>query len=750
MPQGESFVRQIQVGHRYFMEKFGVKPMTAINFDAFGHSAGMPQIVSKCGQDSYMLVRPGDDPIPARQFVWEGLDGSRVKVFASPHGYNSPLGSAADAIRVRAKAAAEYEDTVCVLWGVGNHGGGPSGKDLADIEALKKELGDDLTVIHSTPEQFFAKINPDVVHKGALRIAMPGCYTSMVQIKQKHAELENALYMTEKLCSAAARRGLIAYPEAELDAATEDLLNAEFHDVLPGSSIRAGENNGLMLLDHGLLTLNRLRARAYFALTAAQPRAKDREFPFLVFNPQPYVWDTEIVCEMMLADQNWSEDIVSKLRVYDEDGNEIPSQVVKEESNLPLDWRKRFVFRAPLKPLDITRFSVYIDYEPKQEKQPLAKGQDIVFDCDVKDESGTLIHKHVEIDGQSGLLRTFALNGKNMIAEGTYLGQRGACVPVMYDDNPDPWGMGGFQLAGMGRDPRAFTLYETGDTGVIADGPFVGMAPIGVTEDGCIHTTVECFMKCGNTKARVAYTIYKTNPAIDVNVDIFMQDADKMIKLALPLSAVGDVIGQSVFGTEELYRNGRENVAQRFVGVRDSAGGGVITLFNRGTYGSSYENGVLSMSLLRGASYCAHPIGERAVIPTDKFVKKIDMGERNFSFRLAYAEEAALERLASEFNVPPYACNVFPAEDGLEGAVRVTVDAPAPTLSDKNITLVTMKRQAGTADTYLLRLLNNRSESHMCTLTVGDASLDLEFSKYEVKTVKLHNGSLAECVMLEI
>ncbi|MGM9625065.1 MAG: alpha-mannosidase, partial [Eubacteriales bacterium] len=196
MPQGESFVRQIQVGHRYFMEKFGVNPTTAINFDAFGHSSGLPQIVKKCGQDSYILVRPGDDPIPARSFVWEGVDGSRIKVFASPHGYNSPLGGAADAIRSRARAL--EGDVVCILWGVGNHGGGPSRKDLADIDALKRELCDEMTILHSTPEHYFARVNPEAVHKGALRIAMPGCYTSMVQVKQKHAELENALYMTEK------------------------------------------------------------------------------------------------------------------------------------------------------------------------------------------------------------------------------------------------------------------------------------------------------------------------------------------------------------------------------------------------------------------------------------------------------------------------------------------------------------------------------------------------------------------------
>lgn len=56
MPSGESFVRQILVGQKYFEEKFGIKPTTAINFDPFGHTRGLVQIMRKCGQDSYMVA----------------------------------------------------------------------------------------------------------------------------------------------------------------------------------------------------------------------------------------------------------------------------------------------------------------------------------------------------------------------------------------------------------------------------------------------------------------------------------------------------------------------------------------------------------------------------------------------------------------------------------------------------------------------------------------------------------------------
>ena len=128
------------------------------------------------------------------------------------------------------------------------------------------------------------------------------------------------------------------------------------------------------------------------------------------------------------------------------------------------------------------------------------------------------------------------------------------------------------------------------------------------------------------------------------------------------------------------------------------------------------------------------------MIPNDKFVKKIDMGERDFFFRLDRAKESTLERLAWEFNVPPYACNVFPAESGLS---EETPAAPIiPTLSDVDIVLITRKKQHG-EDAYLLRLLNNCAEEKDCTVSMGAESVTLHFGKYEVKTVR-YDGTLTE------
>ena len=710
MPQGESFIRQIQVGHRYFMDKFGENPTTAINFDAFGHTRGLVQIIKKCGQDSLILCRPGDDPTPAIQFLWEGFDGNRIKVNAGGQGYNSPLGGAADAIR--AKANGQPEDIVCALWGVGNHGGGPSRKDLADIDKMIADGS--MTILHSTPETFFARIDPKIVHAKSLRTSMPGCYTTMSRIKQKHAELENNLWMTEKLCSAAALRGLIDYPEAELNDVVEDLLNAQFHDILPGSSVRAGENNGLTIMEHGLFILNRLRARAYFSLCSAEPKAKEGEYPILVFNPNPYEWETEITCELMLADQNWSDTMAYIPRVVDADGNPVSAQITKEESNLNLDWRKRIVFRAPLKPLTVTRYSIYMDLMPKPEKAIFHADGDIVIDLPD-------IDKHIEIDGTTGLLRSYRFNGKEYLSAGAFL-------PYFYDDNPDPWGMGGFQLHGMGRNPKPFTLMTN------PDGPFAGMKPIQIIDDGELYTAVECFFSCENTRIRVEYDIYKKNGAVDVTVDAFLNDANRMLKLAVPVSLTGDYIGQTAFGTEELYKDGRECVAQRYVAVRDNdPNNPCLALFNCGTYGSSYVEGTVMMSLVRGATYCAHPIGDRPIIPTDRYVKKIDMGERTFKFRLTTAKEETLDRLAGEFNMPPYACNIFPWESCGSSKEFVL------TLSDNDVTLVTLKKR-DRADSYLLRLYNGCKEGKTASVKLNQAEITLNFGKYEVKTVEYNRN----------
>jgi len=721
MPQGESIVRQIQVGHRYFREKFGVEPTTAINFDPFGHSRGLVQVIKKCGQDSYIICRGGTDPLPSNEFWWEGFDGSQIKVKILPD-YRSALGRAVS--RIKEKIDPQKGDIALALWGVGNHGGGPSRKDLQDITKFIAES--DMKIIHSTPEKYFSVFNPTDVHDKSLRLSMPGYYTSQARIKQKHAELENKLYATEKICTVAAVKGLIKYPEREIDDATEDLLNSEFHDIIPGSSIRPGEENGIRLLEHGLLTLNRAYSRAYFALTSEEAASDEGEYPILIFNPHPYELTTDIVCEFTAAEQNWREDVEYKFTVKDENGNNLPMQMLKEESNINIDWQKRIAFRASLKPLALTRCSIYSEVIPKPEKIPFATEGDIVIDIPE-------ISKKVVIDRKTGLMTSYCINDKEYIAEG------GAFSPVMCDDNPDPWRSDNCSDGELGKNPVPFTLMG------IPDGPFNPGASVRITEDGEVFTSVEAFFICAATRARVEYIIYKNDPAVDVKVDIFMNNADKMVRLALPLTLYGEYIGQTVFGTEPLYKDGRECVAQRFTALCDENGEKCAVLLNRGTYGSSFKDGVLSMTLVRGAAYSALPIGERPIVPIDKYVKRIDMGERNFEFRFTVADMKSLDRLAQEFNQRPYACNVFPVESGIKANVEFSLE-----YSDKDIILSALKKKAGSDNEYVIRLYNGSDCSKNVVFSFGDDNVELTFGKFEVKTLVYSENKLSESEMMII
>ena len=88
------------------------------------------------------------------------------------------------------------------LWGVGDHGGGPSRVDLTDVTKLIKERAEELEIIHSNPEAYFkerkaAKTSYPVVEKSLNPVA-EGCYTSQVRVKQKHRLLENEIFSRRK------------------------------------------------------------------------------------------------------------------------------------------------------------------------------------------------------------------------------------------------------------------------------------------------------------------------------------------------------------------------------------------------------------------------------------------------------------------------------------------------------------------------------------------------------------------------
>ena len=729
MPSGESFVRQILTGRRYFQEKFGVRPTTALNFDPFGHTRGLVQIMAKSGYDSYLFCRPdeGDCHLPGPDFVWVGYDGSEVIGHRSMTWYNSALGKARDKVVNWIDGAPDREVSL-LLWGVGNHGGGASYGDLRDLTELIAETAE-TDIMHSTPEAYFADLlsrdfagsGPSAQlprHERDINPWAVGCYTSQVRIKQRHRALENMLYQTEKMASTAALQGVLEYPKADLDVAQRDLLFAEFHDILPGSSIQAVEETSLRLLDHGLEIVSRIRARTFFALAQGQARAPEGEIPVLVYNPHPFPVRTTVTCEFQLADQNWDESFtqVTVLR----GGQPLPTQVEKEASNLNLDWRKRVVFYAELAPSQMNRFDCHLDWI--DQKPPISlqetDGRISFATADVE----------IVINSTTGLIDRYKVRDTDYLTSGAF-------AALILQDSEDPWGM---------RDRRfrdvidQFVLMSPAESAIFSGVRVDELAPVRVIEDGDVRAVVEAVFSYKRSALCIHYLLPKQGTELGIEVRVLWGEKDRMLKLSIPttLSQAG-YIGQVAYGVGDLPDNGDEAVAQKWVAVvdRNADLSQALTCINDGIYGSDFAKGELRLSLLRSPAYSGHPIFDRDVVPQDRFTPRSDQGERFYRFWINAGSASdrldAVDREALVKNEQPFALSFFPHGEG-RGLL------PGLLLSD-DIVQVTAFKQTEDGQGYIIRLYEPSGQPRTTTLAIPALNLteSVTLGGFEIRTLKV-------------
>lgn len=735
MPSGESFVRQILMGKTYFKEKFGVEPTTAINFDPFGHTQGLVQILAKSGYDSYLFCRPDkrDLDLPNHDFIWQGYDGSRVYGSRVVGWYNSQLGKVAKKIHDWQKDHPN-PDFGAMLWGVGNHGGGASRVDLKAIRGLQRTLKQ-ADLIHSTPEAYFKEVRRT---RGTLKVVDRdlnpwgvGCYSSMVRIKQQHRRLENELYATEKMAATAAGQGLMAYPRAELDDATCDLMHSEFHDILPGSSIQPVEDSSLRLMARGLETLARIKARTFFALAAGQPKAKPDEIPILVYNPHPYPVRTIVECEFQLADANWKDEFTMPT-VY-RAGKPVPSQAEKELSNLPLDWRKRMVFDVELAPSQMNRFDCRLKVLPRK---PAPK---------LKESNGRIRFKTKELEvivnTRTGLIDRYRIDGVD------YVG-RNAFQPLVMKDNEDPWGM---TVRSFRKLAGRFKLLSR-DRGTRFSGVTQGLLPsVRVIEDGEVRSVIEAVFGYGDSFICQRYKLPKRGTEIEVETRVHWNEKDKMLKLSVPTTGTApEYRGQVAFGVATLPSDGEEAVAQTWVAVVSKKDNQALTCINDSIYGSDFAPADgLRLTLMRSPAYSGHPLLERTIMPQDRYSPRQDQGERLFRFwfngdRVA-RRLSAVDREALVRNETPFALSFNPPGMGKR---------PKPgVLLDDDVVQLSAVKHANRGDDLIVRLFEPTGRERTVTLTIPftRTRAKVKLGAFEIKTLRVNarTGKAREVDLME-
>jgi len=245
VPSGESLVRQVLYGKRYFRREFGQDMKILWLPDVFGYSAALPQILAKSGVPYFMTQKLSwsrTNRYPHHTFWWAGLDGSRVLAHLPPEDtYNSSAAPRAIAKAERNFADKDVSDRMLVLFGIGDGGGGPGVEHLERLTRLR-DLAGIAPVVQEPSLRFFEHIaergDDYATWHGELYLEYHrGTYTTQARSKRYNRKLEVALREAELASVLAARIAGRPYPQAELDGIWKEVLLYQFHDILPGSSI---------------------------------------------------------------------------------------------------------------------------------------------------------------------------------------------------------------------------------------------------------------------------------------------------------------------------------------------------------------------------------------------------------------------------------------------------------------------------------------------------------------------------------
>lgn len=246
LPAGESWIRQSLYGQKYWKDNFDFKSNMCWLPDVFGFPASLPQVIKKCGMDYFMTIKLSSNDFnrfPYRSFNWVGIDGSKLLAHMEPLGdYNA--GNSPLAIKKSEDRYSEKDicDKALLIYGDGDGGGGPGEGHLEYMMRHKKNIDG----LAPCKPSFAVKLFEDIknmadklpTHSGELYYERhQGCYTSQANAKKWNRRIEELLHTVEWLGAVAFFKN-ITYDRAKVEKIWKEVLLYQFHDILPGSSIK--------------------------------------------------------------------------------------------------------------------------------------------------------------------------------------------------------------------------------------------------------------------------------------------------------------------------------------------------------------------------------------------------------------------------------------------------------------------------------------------------------------------------------
>ena len=595
MPGGESLVRQILVGKRYFQKNFGVDVKIGWNPDSFGYNWQLPQIYKKSGINYFvtqkLLWAHDYTTFPYKLFWWQSPDGSKMLTYF-PHDYAGGIDpiSLGNDLSVWAPAiyGPKLQDNPVImhLYGVGDHGGGPTRTMLDNAQRLMKPDAVFPKLEFSTATDFFNELD-----KKLPELKVPtwndelyfqyhrGVFTTQAETKKRIRTTEELLLNAEKFAALSTLYGR-SYPSGNFETAWQGLLFDDFHDIFPGSGIGVNYLDAKRNLEdvqriaHGIL-------RGAIHTISARANTQGPGVPVVVFNPLSWPRKQVIETKAQLPGP------ARYIAVVDAAGKPVDSQLLKIDA---ATHTAHFLLFADVPSLGYKTFFVRAATKPAAIQNP------------VKSSSDTLENQFVrlKIDPQNGCMTS--LFDKRSATEALALPETDTGGPKnsicgnllqTFVDKPKRWDAWNIDAD---FEDHYWNLDSADEVKLVEHGP--------------LRAVIQIKQHFQNSTFIRDVILTKGSPRVDVKTQVEWHEQHILLKVAFPLSAHNEKASFEIpYGSIQRPTTRRTPAEQaefevpaiKWGDLSDDKHG--FSLLNNCKYGYDAKGNVLRLSLLRSPTW---------------------------------------------------------------------------------------------------------------------------------------------------
>ena len=659
IPSGESLARQFLYGQNYFKEKFGFYVKVGWLPDSFGFPWTLPQIMAK-SEIKYFLTQKlsWNDMVyyPFNVFLWESPDGTRILS-------HQTLGSYSEQIKnenierfnnqfMKLKLLHNIEDLL-ILYGVGDHGGGPRESDLKTIFEWKKTSNFPAEINNTRIVEYF-EILEKYLDLGKAKIPIVsdelylqfhrGVYTTQSRFKRINRRSEVLMDVVERFSLIANLLGG-EYPKGELTRFWKKILLHQFHDTMSGSCIREvyedceKDFNELKeftskVLDTALETI------------ASKVNTSGEGKPLLIFNPLSWKRSGKAQVEL---------DLSGPYEIKDSTGKTVPYQIIEDEDG------KKLLFIAETPALGYSLYRL----------KPTDSWKTCQTDVKVHEEEERILLENsrirASINKTSGIIEELYDKDLKM----NFMGDKGVRIQI-FEDYPHPGRKTLlYNFDAVSSDAWEVYIYQQPDG--IKYIELKNAEEVKIVENGPIRATVLVryrFRQEGREDSifRIYVRIYSGEPILHMDFEVDWHAAHRMAKLAIPLSFHSDYTTCEIpYGyikrrnplspEATLYERAKYEVScQKWIDYTSEDEKYGLSILNDSKYGYDQANNLVRISLLRSPSY---PPKWNEIEKIQNFLSEreiTDQGPHKFSIALyphkGCWRKAQTVRKAYEFNYP--------------------------------------------------------------------------------------------------